>query len=356
MMRKPLIFGLLSSGIIFMNSCSKGDSSGGTNNSADSIFVSLSSPTVEYNEFDYVTVSVKDRAGNDITSSCSLLSNSNTAISSKFTPSSMGTYNISAKKGASPSNTVTLKTTAASPSPFSQKILVEDCTGAWCGYCPRVAFLLEDYKATHPNCISLAVHGGSSGTDPYKFQFYPNFNTHFQIQGYPTGILNRTSEWSEDPVDLDAALEKWAPLGISISSAVNGSNITGSAKVKFNVSTVKPMKIVIALVENGLVYPQTNYYSPTYGGNPINNFVHNCVLRKTSTDLFGDAIPVSAETKNNIWELPFSFPMTGNTYTDTYSVNPANCAIIAFVMDGSTAELGTYNVQYAPVGNTVDFD
>lgn len=354
-MRKSFALGIISSSLFLLNSCGKSDS-GGNNSSADSIFVSLSSPTVEYNGFDYVTVTVKDRSGNDITNSCSLLSNGNTAISSKFTPSAMGTYNITAKKGSAPSNMVTLSTTSTSPSPFTQKILVEDCTGAWCGYCPRVAFLLEDYKATHPNCITLAVHGGSSGTDPFKFQYYPNFNSHFSIAGYPTGILNRRYEWSEEYSELDAALEKWAPLGISIESALNGSNITGTAKVKFNVSTVKPMKIVVALVENGLVYPQTNYYSPTYGGDPIVDFVHNGVLRKTATDLFGDVVPLSSQTKNNIYELPFSIPMNGNTYSGTFNANPANCAIIAFVMDGSAAELGTYNVQYAPVGTTVGFD
>lgn len=347
----------------FLFSCKKSDNSNDNNSNplyapTDSLHVSISTNTIENNTFDYAEVTVKNDNGLDITSTCTLLlNNGNTVINSKFVPSSTGTYQIKASRGSTPSNLATLNvlpnTTA---SPFTQKILVEDCTGAWCGYCPRVAFLLEDYKATHPNCITMAVHGGSSGVDPFKFQYFTSFNSHFSIAGYPTGIVNRNFEWSEEYSELDAALDKWAPLGISIESAINGNNITGTAKVKFNVSSVKPMKIVVAIVENGLVYPQTNYYAPTYGGDPITNFVHNGVLRKTATDLFGNVIPLSAEIKNNVWEFPFSFPFSGNTYSGTYNINPANCAIVAFVMDGSAAELGTYNVQYASAGTSVGFE
>jgi hypothetical protein len=207
-----------------------------------------------------------------------------------------------------------------------------------------------------------------------KYQYYPNFNSKFAVNGYPTAIFNRKKQsdgtygWSEDQADLDLALTKWAPLGLAINSTVSGTNITGSVKVKFNVTTEKSMKLVIALVENGLVYPQTNYYSPQYGAtpylyggvSPVPDFVHNGVLRKTSTDLFGDDIPVTAQTKNGTYELPFSIPVTGTVYGGaSYTAVPTKCAIVAFVVDGSTGtttNAGVYNVQYAAVGSTKDFD
>ena len=128
------------------------------------------------------------------------------------------------------------------------------------------------------------------------------------------------------------------------------------------------MKIVVALVENGLVYPQTNYYSPQYGVqpylyggvSPVTNFVHNGVLRKTATDLFGDAIPVASIAKDNVYELPFSFSNTGTIYGgSSYTAVAANCGIVAFVVDGSamgTTNGGVYNVQYADAGTTKNFD
>ena len=174
--------------------------------------------------------------------------------------------------------------------------------------------------------------------------------------------------WNEDEADLDLALSKWAPLGLAINSSVSGNNITGSVKVKFNVTTEKSMKLVIALVENDLISSQTNYYSPQYGVtpylyggiSPVTNFVNNGVLRKTSTDLFGDVIPVSFEFKDNVYELPFTFPLSGVVSGGTpYTVISNNSAIVAFVVDGTSMGItnkGIYNVQYAAVGSTKDFD
>ena len=354
---------LLASVAVLTTSCSKNNPNGGETNAADSIFVTLSANTVEYNNFDYVAISVKDKNGNDITSSCSILLNNTTAINNKYVPAGLGSFQIKARKGNQPSEVETLTVVPKTNSPFTQKLLVEDVTGAWCGYCPRVAFQLEEYKSTHPNCISTAIHGGGGG-DPFKFQYYTNFNTQFNIAGYPTAILNRKSEWTEENAELDALLSNWAPLGLSINSAVSGSNVTGSVKVKFNVNTEKAMKIVIALVENGLVYPQTNYYSPQYGAtpylyggvSPINDFVHNGVVRKTSTNLFGDVIPVTSQTKNNEYVVPFTMSLSGNTSGGTFTAIPANCAIVAYVVDGSTLNKGAYNVQYAAVGSVKNYD
>jgi hypothetical protein len=101
-------------------------------------------------------------------------------------------------------------------------------------------------------------------------------------------------------------------------------------------------------------------YKRQGGVSPVTNFVHNGVLRKTSTDLFGDAIPVTAQTKNGTYELPFTIPVTGTVYGGaSYTAVPTKCAIVAFVVDGSTGtttNAGAYNVQYAAVGSTKDFD
>lgn len=355
-MKKLFIIGsFLAVASIFFTSCKK--STGDVDpNSGDSLHITLSRSTVEYNNFDYVVITVKNNAGEDITSSCSILQNGTISINSKHVPSGLGNFTITAKKGSMPSDSKTLSVTQKSASPFTQKILVEDCTGTWCGYCPRVADALESYKSTHPNCIVTAIHGGGSG-DPYLFQYYNTFNNHWSFfSGYPTAIINRNREWSENDSELNQALQAWAPLGLAINSTVSGNTVSGNVKVKFNVTTEKSMKVVIALVENGLVYPQTNYYAPTYGANPIADFVHNGVLRKTATNLFGDAINVSAQTKDNILDIPFSMTLTGSTASGSFTAVSANCGIVAYVIDGSAAEKGTYNVQYARLGATQNFD
>jgi hypothetical protein len=196
-MKKTLLFAMVSFGLMgIFSSCKKtapNDTSGGN---GDSLHITLSRSTVELNNFDYVQITVKDNAGNDITSSSSILLNNTTVITNKYTPISIGSCTISAKKNSMPSDSKILNVVAKTASPFTQKILLEDCTGAWCGYCPRIAYSLETYKAAHPECIVVGVHGGSSGTDPFKFQYYTTFNSKYAITGYPTAVLNRKTECS----------------------------------------------------------------------------------------------------------------------------------------------------------------
>jgi len=328
-----------------------------------SLHVQLLSDTVVKNGFDYVSITVLDDAGNNVTRQCNLYLNDVILIDSIYVPSSLGNQTVTAKIPSCniPSNQKVFTVIA---SDFIQKILVEDLTGTWCGYCPRVAFSLDEYKPTHPNCISTTIHGGSN-SDPMCFQYYSTFNSRFAASGYPTAILNRKKAWSENTADLTKALENGAPLALSISSDTSGASVTATIKVKFGVTTSNAMKIVIAVVENGIIYPQDNYYSPSGGAtpylyngeNPITNFVHNGVLRKTVTDLFGDVIPQVSITKGNEYTVTKTIPLSGNTAFGTYSSVPSKCGIVAFVVDGATnSPKGLLNVQYADLGADVGYN
>lgn len=251
---------------------------------------------------------------------------------------------------------------------FSKKIIVEDLTGAWCGYCPRVAYKLETYKEAHPNnIIVIGVHGGSSGADPYKYSSYTSYLSTYGVSGYPSAILERKAEWSESTSELDAALIQPALVGMKITSTVSTDLITGNVKVKFGTNmTNRSLKLVVALVENGLVYPQTNYYSPQYGAtpylyggvSPISDFTHNGVLRKTATNLWGDAIPAEQQTKNNEYSFDFVLPTTGTVYGGaTYTVDKTKAGIVAIVVDDTDpADSKSLNAQYADAGTTKNYD
>jgi len=357
----PLL--LLAAAALLTSSCKKagqGDAGGG--NPAPTLTLTLSSQSVEMNGFDYVDIVVKDGTGADVTASCSLFLNDTESISNNYIPTSVGTFKVTAKRGGAVSDEKTLTVVPRSASPYPQKVLVEDVTGTWCGYCTRVAWKLENYVATNPRCLVVGIHGG--GNDPFNFQYYPTYNTQFGITGYPSVIVNRKSKWSENNAELDAALQQWSPLGLSIASTTSGTSITGTVMVKFHVTSLRPMRLVIALVEDGLVHPQVNFYSPSagatphlYGGlNPVTNFVHKAVLRRTATDLFGDDIPVKEVVKNREYSVPFTIPVTGTVYGGaSYTANAAKCGIVAFVVDASNAKQGVFNAQYAEAGKTVGF-
>jgi hypothetical protein len=255
---------------------------------------------------------------------------------------------------------------------FTKKIVLEDLTGAWCGFCPRLAYSIEQYKITHPNnFIALGVHGGG-GSDPFKFSNYTAYLSKYGITGYPSAVLNRKEEWSENETDLDAALTEPALCGMSITSSVttdqlNNAYALGTVKVKFGTNMPgKSLKLVVALVENGLVASQTNYYSTNYGYtpylyggvSPITNFVHNGVLRRTATDLWGDAIPQDEQTKNNEYSLDFNMPLSGTTASGTnFTVDKTKAAIVTIVVDETDPnDIHALNAQYADLGSTKNYD
>jgi len=365
-MFKNLFLPVLGIVALGFSSCTKEETGGCPDGSAtDSLRIQLSTDTVEKNGFDYVNIKVTDKNGLDVTAKCNIYAN-NSLISKNYVPVGLGTQTITASTDCQVSESKNLVVTAVSASPFTQKALVEDLTGAWCGFCTRVSHSLDSFKATKSqNLIVVTVHGGG-GTDPFKYQYYTQINSKYKLSGYPSVLLNRKVEWNESHSTLTNALNSWAPLGISINSLKNNDGtVSGTVKVKYNVNTERPMKLVIAMVENGLIAPQENYYSTKYGYkpylygavSPINNFVHNGVLRKTSTDLFGDVIPVETQKKGNIYSKDFTLILSGKTYDQTpYTANIDNVGIVAFVIDDSGNNYGIYNVQYANAGTDKDFD
>ncbi|MBN8666057.1 MAG: Omp28-related outer membrane protein [Chitinophagales bacterium] len=341
-------------------SCSKGGS-GGTDTGGNppppdqTLTVVLDKTTINADGFEDVVVTVKDQNGADVTASASVFVNDMNRPAKRFWTETPGTYKVKAQKGTIISPEVTITAVDPGNSAFSQKILVEDFTGTWCGYCPRVGIKLEEYTATKPNCIVVANHGGQGTADPYLFQYHSSMASAFQLPGYPGALLSRVSFWNENNSQLDLEFAKRAPLGLALNTSLNGNDITVNTKVKFDVTTSIDLKLIVYLLEDGLVYPQVNYGYNYNGftGSPINNYVHNAVLRKTITDVYGDAIDKSKQVKGTTYEKSQTISITGAGY------NTSKLRVVAFVVYGDGNFLqkkGVSNIQSVAVGSNKDFD
>ena len=335
---------------LIMVSCSKGGSSGGGGGATTAPQVTVNKTSIPADGWETVTFTAKDQSNNDITTSCVFYVDNQIIQGSSWWTNASGTHTVKASRSGTESATVNITATSPGASPFSQKIIVEDYTGTWCGHCPRVGMNLETYLGAHPNMLVVADHGPSN--DPYTFSGHALLASYFQITGYPTAVVNRDFDWNENYSQLDQQfINRRPPLGIAIQTSVSGNTITGTAKVKYDVNTSVPLKIVLYLVEDGKVYPQVNY---SYFGlpNPINNYTHNSILRKTMTGLYGDNLPAGSQTKGSTSDFNFTVDASG------YDIS--KCRIVAFVVHGTNnqnrKENAVVNAQTVKAGLNKDFD
>lgn len=235
---------------------------------------------------------------------------------------------------------------------FKKRVLIEDYTGTWCGFCTRVSYAIDQVKTITDKAVPVAIYGGRV-TEPWltpntavlKNYFFPA-----NPNNYPEVRLNRTELWTNpQPLNLNDAKNLTGNncgLGLAINSNIVAGNLVVDAKIKL-AQTYSNLRIVVYVVENNLVRDQTNYYSAYYGGqNPIPNYVHNHVLKHSLTSVLGETI-----TENTV---------IGQTIVKNYSVamptnisNTAQIGIVAFVIDANDTVV---NVRYANINDNQLFE
>ncbi|MCS6992070.1 MAG: Omp28-related outer membrane protein [Chitinophagales bacterium] len=243
------------------------------------------------------------------------------------------------------------------PSSFTQKVLIEEFTGEWCGYCPDGALKLEAAVEQHPGKVfGAAIHDG----DPYEIpSLNSTFQTTFNVSGYPSGMVNRTPYNNEVCLDRNfwlsfatSQLANTAVCGLAMTSYTTGTDsFYVQVHVGFNKALSGDHYLTVYVIEDGIVSNgQANYYndgsidpnSPLVGlGNPIANWEHNHVVRQVLTDPLGDPIPASKLVPGGEYVVKF-----GGRYT---GINKSKMSFIAFVnTKGPTAlDHRILNVQQA---------
>lgn len=208
---------------------------------------------------------------------------------------------------------------------FQRNVLMEDYTGTWCGYCPRMAYGIQKVEEQGIRAVPVALHGGSN-TEPFLY----NGTLPTSISGYPTGRLNRLSDWDYFSTSDINRVKKLngnnCPIGLAMNSTITGNAVNLDVKVKFK-SDYTGLKLVVYVVEDGLIYNQANYTSYYGGVSVISGFRHDNVLRACYTDIRGEALTGTTD---------------GATITKNFSVNVpsnvqnvANMRFVAFVIDSS---------------------
>lgn len=240
---------------------------------------------------------------------------------------------------------------------FTQNSLIEDYTGTWCGWCPRISYAIEQVEAASEQVAIVAIHRGTTDSsnpyyDPFHFEPATVLENQINLSGYPTAMINRTIDWDypedtniEQPISYTGDN---ATLGLAITANQDGSYMDIDVNVKFAIDlSSNNLKLVTYVVEDGLVAFQANYTDHYGGVEYIEEFDHNHVLRASLTDILGESIPSADTEANDVYTKNFSVEIPSNV------ANSANIGVVAFVVDGSGTVL---NVRTAHFGDDQEFE
>lgn len=176
-----------------------------------------------------------------------------------------------------------------------KKVVIEEFTGAWCGWCPDGAVILEYILDKYPdNTIGISLHNGDAMVTAVGNQVL-----NFYTTGYPSGVVDRAqaqngalsrSSWESNTVSRMNGFVN-ASISMENVSFDDVQNVLSvDARITFLENMTGKFRPNLLIVEDevtgsGSGYNQSNYTNTTQGhpyfgaGNPIVGFKHGHVLR-----------------------------------------------------------------------------
>ena len=299
-----------------------------------------------------ITFGLLDGSGNNTASEATFYVNGNAIPGFTFPSTSEGAYEVYAEYMV---NAETYTTPVKDFSVYvpRRNVVIEDYTGTWCGYCLDALVAIDHAKELTPHLSIVAIHKTAiSIPDPMDFPQIVDLQNEFNVpNSFPQTQLNRTEAWN-DPYDFSAVTSiagSETNSSIAINSQINGSNLSVDVKVVYENGSEPGDKLVVYLIESGVIADQANYFNNVVGhpyqgyGNPIPDFVHNDALRNSLSNLFGDNIPETSAYQ--VYSKNYTFSVPAN-----YNVNN-----LSFVVMVVKADNYAKNSQHAALGENKIF-
>ncbi len=230
----------------------------------------------------------------------------------------------------------------------TRKVLLEEFTGHQCPNCPAGHQMAKELKTLYgERLVIVSIHAGwfaRVSEPPFDYDFTSpagdELNTHFGVELYPIGMVNRKSEsgspligptaWAEvvsQIIDLDPDFH----IELSLNYLPEERKLEVNADIHALTASPNQYSFSAFLTEDGIISPQ-KINDPDYPSGVIEDYEHNHVLRKGINGTWG-------ETLNDI------AIQTGDVFSRSYSVNldtdwiAENCNVVAFVYDSTTREV-----------------
>tara|TARA_B100001939_G_scaffold342090_1_gene352665 strand:+ start:205 stop:1239 length:1035 start_codon:yes stop_codon:yes gene_type:complete len=326
-------------------SCS-GDSDGDDNINEDKItslqiYISDSSVIIGQS----LMFSVVDNTGKTRTNEAKFYVNDIEIIGSTHTFNQLGKFNVHATfQGVSSQR----KEVTVNPVPieYKKRVMVEDYTGTWCGWCPRVSYAIELLEQETNDAVIVAAHQG----DPMQFSKINSLMSAFSVTGFPTAIINREQKWTSpqpnNVAQVTSKLSQKAYIGLAINPTIDGRNLFINTKMSIGYN-YNVLKLGVYIIEDDLEYDQQNYTSYYNGSAVLRGFKHHNVLRASLTHILGDQLPNDKVGHGKDYEKTFNYSIPAQ-------YNKEKIKVVVFVTEGSSKVV--LNSRVAKIGENQEIE
>lgn len=247
---------------------------------------------------------------------------------------------------------------------YVQKIVAEDATGTWCGWCPGGIEALEYLKTAYPDkAIAIGVHND----DKMAINSYQAYIQAY-VSGFPNIMYNRyVSQTPTDNYDvvcdyIDQVIKffdfpSYANVELTGNTSIDNKAAEVTAKATFSLKTDIPHYLSFVVVEDGVgPYQQTNYFCNKQYGLKMNGWESK---KSSVATLFNDVARYYKEFPGIKNSLPSVIEAgVANEYSISLplsNVKNDNYRVIAFITNGESGRIvNACQIEMAKAESSVD--
>ena len=187
----------------------------------------------------------------------------------------------------------------AEGSRFFHRVLALEFTGTWCQYCPNMSSALEDAKLFRPGrIVDIAVHC----YDEFSPACSDDYAEAFNVYAFPTMVFDMDANTTFNRSDSSIMVSYVDDTVGQNACGLAMSHEDGTLTVKVKAVQSGLYRLVVAIVEDGLVADQVGY-GP--------NYVNKSVLRELLvSDITGDSLGAMSIKEEKI--VTFEAELTDN--------------------------------------------
>lgn len=227
---------------------------------------------------------------------------------------------------------------------YPQKVVMEEATGTWCGWCVRGIATIDVMKKKYPeHFIPIAVHNDEMSPDESYAPFFSG------VSGYPSAQINRAKWSSVQPFDMNTS-EDLAEAKVSSTARLSEDGIIEmdtESVFSFFHSAPEEYRLAYVVVEDSVgPYMQANSYSSPDSPDDPNNYLNWWIHQESFVSTIYHDVARAIYDYDGIQGLLPQQIDAGEPVLTKYEMllpsnveNPKNVRVVTLLLDANSGEI-----------------